>query len=280
MTQGQTSERDQSKGDWIMRRMVSEQATGAFRLMTGRAVRVILMAAAAALIVGCSRRDSEPSSVPASGSQSAHEASSKPAFVVILLDETGSFSDLWDLAVRRAAMVVSKCRPGDCISVIGIDDHAGDTEDVRKWPFTLPEGALQAKRERARFVREVLALRQGRHRAGGSDIFGAIGQAVFYIERARKSQPECRPVVFVFSDFRPDQRWPTASEVATLTLPPDTEFHGFYVRMKGTKDWQWIVDRWIGFLRQAGLDVTDMNLWTPEETDKQLQPLLERLLPY
>lgn len=190
--------------------------------------------------------------------------------VVVLLDETGSFSDLWAPALADVAeVVVPALQPDEQFVVIGIDDRGFEDRDVRLGLVRLSSNSLAALSQRSRLAAQVRSLKPRVAAAPGSDIAEALLHATHFLRRG--AAEGYRPVLLVFSDLVPDfarPRNPTeAAELGhALALPPDTMVRFLYVRERQSATWQRTVRLWLEVFRAAGVNVSEQDFYLPAES--------------
>src|SRR5437867_325394 len=54
----------------------------------------------------------------------------QPRFIIIFLDETGSRAQSWSAMRGKAALIASRMKNREAYTVIGIDNHGFDEDDV------------------------------------------------------------------------------------------------------------------------------------------------------
>ncbi len=212
------------------------------------------------LLLGCSC--SKVEEIAKKTKKALDEMTPKPRFVVVLLDETGSFKlssnsedHFWQEALSWVVRIVESLQPGDKFCVIGIDFHGGDQDDIKIGvePFfnriltslEQKEREEEINEERERIKEEVMNLKC--RRTGKSDIFGALRHAAKYLN---SEEEEYQNVVFVFSDMHQ-----TASvKDINLEFPKNTEIYCLYVNYAekiNDVSPKWPVRMWKDILKSA-----------------------------
>lgn len=178
--------------------------------------------------------------------------------MVVLLDESGSFADLWDQVKEDlSATVIANLETEDQFMLIGMDSHGFDFDDVRIPLVDMPHNPLRLRG----FQRDLTTALEGlepRPSEPGTDVFGAVQHAAHFLRRGQEAG--YRPILLVFSDMVPDYNKPqTAAEARELgqrlVIPTETLVRFFYVREKGGEAWGDLVQRWVVLFQTAGLDL-------------------------
>lgn len=193
----------------------------------------------------------------------------KPLFVIVLVDETGSFGPnpgalLWDEAKNKTEEIVGLCQGGERFLVIGIDDHGFDTDDIRFAERALDDRPLMAVQQKREWIEEWSRVERRTPRTPETDILGALYQAAFFAKR----QPRYKPVILIFSDMVQEPKYPTLAEAADLSFPADSRCLCLYVLPKGRNTgWEDMMRVWIPIFQTAGLDMTEDKNFYPKGTD-------------
>jgi len=258
--------------------------------------------AAAALLalcaVGCGAPSQPSVSSSFGGSSGSSVDSSAPAaktplskmhhrLVIVMLDETSSFTPYWQACVDFAGKVASRLQAGDAFAVIGIDDHGNDPDDARIPIEKLDNSSLRMLGQRKVLAKRVRALQIRPHKKDLTDILEGIHQAAIFAESS--AVEGYYPVLLIFSDMqetmhRP-QRLPVPSDIAGWKFEHGGEAHCFYVnvtdwidaskKQKGTS-WDTMVGSWVAVLNAAGLDA-DAKKSFLQSGDTKLE--IDRLFP-
>jgi hypothetical protein len=185
---------------------------------------------------------------------------------VVLVDETESFAlyeqrgvierMYWEAVVDTLIpKIVNSLEAGCAFTIIGIDEHGFDAEDVRMPLTVLPQGFLESKMEKDKLARNVRELKQRQQRHRKTDILGALYHAAYFTSR----YPERKAVIFCFSDMRQEPTWPTQEQARALKFPEGTEAYFFYVNASGRTNWERMVQVWEPILTEAGLQLYTYN---------------------
>jgi len=220
------------------------------------------------------------------------EQEETPKFVIVLVDETGSFgiyrdgnpTMFWNEIIPLAASVIDRLEGGDRFAVVGIDDHGFDSDDVRIPEQTIDPRALIAFQQKSRIKRGIRELQPRQHRRPYTDILGALYHTAYFLGR----ESGYRNVVIIFSDMIQTPRYPTPNEARELKFPPETEIYCFYVNASemdeitgrvrpGIEEWRRLLDVWIPILRNAGVNVDERNF---NQRGVDVNRELDRILGY
>lgn len=195
--------------------------------------------------------------------------------VVVLVDETGSFADLWPAAIEDIAdIVVPSLQADEQFVLIGIDDRGFEDRDVRLGLVQLSANNLYAVTQKRSLVAHVRRLQPRAGAAPGSDIAEALMHAAHFLRRGAAAG--YRPVLLVFSDMVPDFTRPRnvgeARELgADLDLPPETAVRFFYVRERESRNWAHTVRLWLAVFEAAGVTLSQEHFYLPAESRVALQ---------
>ena len=202
-----------------------------------------------------------------SGASPAAQAP-KPRFVVVLLDETSSFTPYWQPSIDFAARVAMGLRPGDAFAVIGIDNHGMDPEDARI-PITLIDpGTLKSIGDKKALARKVkLLTRRPATKPFRTDILNATRQAAVFSQSNAVQGFE--PMLVYFSDMQETPRLPVPGDIKGWSFPQGGTAHCFFVNVTGWADrvvtshagakaspagsWNSMTDQWISVFTKLGL---------------------------
>lgn len=200
----------------------------------------------------------------------------RPNFVAVLIDETGSFAEDWDDMLRWVGTVAERMQPPGGLVVIGIDNEGFQSDDVRIGPLLLDPSPLRARvqvREVAKEI-EALAPRPANPDQPYTDVLGALRHAAYFfaLERYR----DFDPVLLVFSDMRQTPRMPTAAEARDLSFPGGTVVHALYVDATGWEDWRQTVQLWQELLSNAGVSISAESFHQKAETSVEINRLFPR----
>jgi hypothetical protein len=178
-------------------------------------------------------------------------------FIIVFVDETGSRASAWDAMVDKIAKVASRLKNHDAFTVIGIDDHGGDEDDVRI-PLTviqtrgdLDVAGLNAQRNL--IVQQVKSLKPRRN-PQRTDIVGAIRQAQGL---ANKVSQNMNVVLAFFSDMQQTPRMPDPASFNGIHFPEGTLGYCFYVAASKRFDFPATVHLWKPLLNSAGITITE-----------------------
>lgn len=201
-------------------------------------------------------------------------------FVMVLLDETGSFKmkdpktgedkEFWPEILNLTKKIISGLQPGEGFGIIGIDDHGFDGDDVRLQMTLLDENALLAKQQKDKLKKEV----QGLVRRGGkrpyTDILGALYHAAHFLdnEKNRRSQ------LIIFSDMIQTPKWPTQADAEKLHFPPKTSGFCFYVDATGKNKWDRILQVWVPLFQNAGVSISKDDFFQIGNVQLGMQKIL------
>lgn len=210
-------------------------------------VSVAIFATTCGLVQVASQREAD--------AQAIRIGTYRPRFIVVFLDETGSRRKFWEPMRAKAALIASRLKNKDAFTVIGIDDHGGDEDDVRvplsivQVPNDLQVAALNQQRQA--IVQKVLSLAP-RGNPQRTDIVGPIKQAL----RVAKMESRDRDTVLAFfSDMQQEPRMPDAAAFRDIRFPNGTKAYCFYVAASGRYDFQKTVDIWRPLLNSAGVAI-------------------------
>jgi hypothetical protein len=186
------------------------------------------------------------------------DAAQGKRFVVLMLDETGSFTGYWQECLDYAAAIVHRLGPEDAFTLIGIDDHGFDPEDARIEITFVDPSPLKAVQQKRALAAKIKSLQRRPLKRNLTDIVGAIRQAALF----SNSQKGFRPVLALFCDMNQTPRQPAPSDAAGIKFPAGAEAHCFYVNASGWMDkaatsggksWDTLVDRWISVFTPMGV---------------------------
>lgn len=200
-----------------------------------------------------------------------------PRAFFFLVDESGSFEDLWEESLDNAANIVKHMNRAEGYCLVGIDNHGFDEDDVRVAPGTLPH-TIYYRTEIVKLVKEIKELRRREYFEPGTDIPGALQHAYHLYRNFRgeaQGTPAYRPVIVIFSDMYPDHNW-NMSKLHNVRFPEATEVYCFNVRAKGREGWEGIVDFWIDTFNRIGIKVTRDNFFTVKETPQAVQRIFSQ----
>ncbi len=182
-----------------------------------------------------------------------------PHFIIVLLDETGSFTSnnagvntpLWPELIPWVNTIVDGLQPGEGFGVIGIDDHGFDAaDDIRISLEVLDENPLNAIKQKNKIKKMVKELKR-REGAKATDILGALSQAAS-LSSSEKYQYE----IAIFSDM---QQTAKTSIESVKKFAKDTKIYCFYVNATGTKDWDKLINYWTPIFKGLNLNVLRNN---------------------
>lgn len=182
----------------------------------------------------------------------------KPRFVIVLLDETGSFAleqegvktQFWSEIIPWASRIVDSLNPGEGFGLIGIDDQGFDTEDIRISLEVMDEGVLKAniqKKELKKRVKE-LTRREG---ANYTDIMGALSHAAYLLNNM---EGKYQGIIVIFSDMVQTQKKGLSDELK-CHFPDGTKGYCFYVNATGQGKWDFLINKWDAIFKGLNLDV-------------------------
>jgi hypothetical protein len=191
--------------------------------------------------------------------QSIRIGAYRPRFIAVFLDETGSRGQVWDPMRDQAGVIASRLKNREAFTVIGIDDHGFDEEDVRI-PLTIvetpndPSGLNVAalNQQRQAIVQQIAKLKR-RGNPQSTDIVGAIRQAM---DMAKKESSDRRVVLAFFSDMQQTPKMPDAAAFKSIQFPSGTEAYCFYVSASQSYDFPRTVDLWQSLLTNAGIKIS------------------------
>jgi len=201
-------------------------------------------------------------------------------FIIILLDETASFSlnsgnekvMFWDEAIKKSMTLVSHLQAGDKIAVIGIDDHGFDVDDIRIEENTINYVFIKSKQDKKKLKEMISNLKPRQHKRPYTDILGALYHTAYLL----KKQSEYKGYIFVFSDMLQTPSFPSKDETTELSFPPKTKCFFFYVATSGKENWERIVQIWLNLLRESGLEIGENSFFQRgEDIDEILKEILE-----
>lgn len=195
----------------------------------------------------------------------------KPRFVMVLVDETGSFVNEWK-AMRDCIeqLVVPGLQPGEGFGLIGIDDQGFQPDDVRIKMLTLDQNPLKAKIQKEQLAAEVGRLERRSQSRPFTDVVGAVRHAEYFF----KSEQDHRPALLIFSDMRQTPRMPTPADFAGLRFPEGTEAHCLFVDASGWVEWQTSVGHWVKLLTAAGVKITANDFHQKGRTSQAIGRIL------
>lgn len=184
----------------------------------------------------------------------------RPYFFIILLDDTGVDMMEWDQAIRTADAVIAQMDVGEAAIVIGIDNDSRQGRDVRVPLTVLASQTVKVPRERLTLRQKVRALTQRPVVKEGTDILGALSQALHY---AAQTESTHRPVVVGLSNmvpqdeyerllFRTDASGVAADAASVGKFPEGAEGAFFYV---STEHYSAAVNYWQPLMSQIGVNV-------------------------
>jgi len=222
-------------------------------LMIRRASAAVWLSAATLSIIG-------GGSVVATSRDAAAQAlrigAYRPRFIVVFLDETGSRGEAWNAMREKAALIASRLKNRDAFTLIGIDAHGGDEDDVRV-PLTIietpndPSGLNKAAldQQRQEIVQQVTKLKR-RGNPQTTDIVGPIKQALLM---ANMQNGERDTLLAFFSDMQQDPTMPDAAAFKGIRFPAGTKAYCFYVAGTKRYDYPTTVELWQRLLTSAGV---------------------------
>ncbi|HLJ54224.1 MAG TPA: hypothetical protein VKT77_04240 [Chthonomonadaceae bacterium] len=200
------------------------------------------------LLNGCAPAET---STPAYAARSADAP--KGRMLVIILDETASFCDQWDQAVKTASAGVRELYPGDSCVVIGLDDHSWNSDDVRVAMTTLPLSTLPAAQAKANLAESIRKLRQrptssgftvnGKPRGAppGTDTAGALDYAAYLARDAGNRAV----TVAMFTDLENEPPKVETARRDPNPLPRFTHLFVYQIRSRGGNDTTKRIGEWI-----------------------------------
>jgi hypothetical protein len=184
----------------------------------------------------------------------------RPRFVVVLLDETGSFqvdtTRFWPEVIQYTVKIVQTLQPGEGIGVIGIDDHGFDSDDIRIPMTVLDENALRASQQKRELARGISALSPRKLARPYTDIVGSLRQAA----NTLNGMTAYRGVIAIFSDMIQTPGLPGLESTTGLSFPNGTSVYCFYVDatrerpMAAGKLWETLVATWSPIFERVGLE--------------------------
>lgn len=209
---------------------------------------VVLVAACGLLLIACQQRPD---------AQSIRIGAHHARFIIAFLDETGSRGPEWNDMVDRVAVVAGRLKNQDAFTVIGIDDHGGDEDDVRI-PLTIVQTRSDLdmaglKRQRDAIVAQVKSLKP-RGKPQRTDIVGAIRQAQ---GMANKVSQNMNVILAFFSDMQQTPRMPDDAAMKDIHFPDGTVGYCFYVSASRRYDFPATVSLWQRLLTSAGVAITE-----------------------
>lgn len=182
-----------------------------------------------------------------------------PLFIIVLVDETGSFrleqddpkTHYWPEVVSWVEEIVKSLQPGDKFCLIGIDDSSYGDDDVRIGIESLDEGTLKAITERRKLCNKVNALKR-REGARTTDIAGGLQKAAHFLNA---SDSKYKGVIAIFSDMIQTPWRDLKNKTKGLSFPKDTQGYCFYVNATNMSKWGDLVNAWIPIFENARLNI-------------------------
>lgn len=186
--------------------------------------------------------------------QSIRIGAYRPKLVIVFLDETASREQAWEPMRDGVAMIASRLKNRDAFTVIGIDDHGGDEDDVRV-PLSIVQAQTdlniaELNQQRQAIVQQVAKLRR-RGNPQHTDIVGPIRQALGIV----KMQSQRDAVLAFFSDMQQDPKMPDADAFKGIQFPAGTKSYCFYVNGTKQYDFPATVALWQPLLTSAGIEI-------------------------
>jgi hypothetical protein len=178
-------------------------------------------------------------------------------FVIVLLDETSSFStkngegvQFWSEVIPWVDKIVNKLQPGDGFGVIGIDAKGFETEDIRINLEVLNEGQLKAQQQKLNLRNQVKTLSR-REGAKATDILGALSHAAYLLNNQDK---KFKGEIVIFSDMQQTAR--RNVKEPEYRFPEGTLGYCFYVNATGEGNWDKLTNEWIPIFERLNLNVS------------------------
>jgi hypothetical protein len=208
------------------------------------------------------------------GAQSIKIGAHRARFIVLFLDETRSMAaqhspksqqaaiaaqaGQWEEMKEKAALIASRLQDQDALTVIGIDDHGDDPDDVRV-PLTIlhaPGGSLNypaLNKARQALKEQIMALDR-RGEPPRTDIVGAIRQAS---EMANKESHARDVILAFFSDMQQTPKMPEDGTFKDIQFPQGTKAYCFYVDASKRYTFQDTARLWQRSLTSAGVAISE-----------------------
>ncbi len=180
--------------------------------------------------------------------------------LIVLVDETGSFglkqhngeiAHFWPEIIPWVNRIISILNPGDCFTLIGIDGHGFDTDDVRISQSFISWGAIKAQIDKRKLNQKIKKLKR-RQGAKKTDILGALYHAAHLLNILHQSYPNYRGIIVVFSDMQQTAPMDLHNPVR---FPQGTRAIFFYVNATGHSQWEQLINKWTSILHSLNLDI-------------------------
>lgn len=200
-------------------------------------------------------------------------------YMLVLLDESKSFKDLFEESCRHSAQIVMTLQPGDVFSLQVVDNKAGEDSDVVIAPTGIEKTIMREKQKKS-LAEQVLNLkrREGADEKRGTDLMGAMESAAVLMNNWKKQNnnntgKEMEFIIIVFSDMRPDCF--SLEELPSFTFPENTKGYCYYVRVfgnegrvdnSGAADFKELRDQWSGVWSRINLNV---ETFSPVSSSKE-----------
>jgi hypothetical protein len=214
---------------------------------------LLLCAAFLALIpalYGCS--GSKAAAVESGGFPPAI-GNSRGRLLVILLDETSSFSGQWSAAVLKASQAIRELYPGDALIVLGVDNRSWGSDDIRVPYTTLSNSTLRAVQEKAHLIDQTSKLQQRPTSSGfmvngkpkgtpaGTDLFGSLDFASKLVENAGDKAVS----IALFSDMEDEAPKDGSARRSPMPFPKFTHMTVLGVRAHSGDEVQKRIEGWV-----------------------------------
>ena len=184
----------------------------------------------------------------------------KPQFVIVLVDESGSFAlnyggvrtHLWPDAIYWGSYIAESLNPGDAYAIIGIDGHGFDTDDIRINIQVIDENQIKARTQKRNLKKQVQGLTRRENAssvdANYTDIIGALSHSEYLL---RNMGQKYQGIIVIISDMVQ-----TARDIGTeFSFPDGTMGYCFFVNATGRSQWADLIKKWNTIFENINLDV-------------------------